>query len=260
MRVNLIVPVCLTALLGSSPLVAAETVATVNGLKISDGMVDAIAAGRLRKDPATLTEQEREAATDQLIQLAAIATAAEKAKLDHEPEVAAQLELQRMSILAQAMMAQHLREHPVTEDQLKQAYDGRYASATREYHARHILVETPDTAAEVIAKLDGGADFAALAAEYSTGPTSRSGGDLGWFSSEQMVAPFSQAVAGMEVGSYTSTPVQTQFGWHVIRKENERETPAPDLASVREELERQLQQQQVQALLEDLRTQARIKQ
>lgn len=252
------------ALIGLVSLVSgaatAGTVATVNGTEISDAMVQTVAASRLSKDADALTAEEKARVTDELIQLVALATAAEKAKLHKEPEIATQLELQRMSILAQALMRRHLDENPVTDAQVKEAYEARFAGDVREFKARHILVETPETAREVVAKLDAGGDFAALAAEYSTGPSAQSGGDLGWFAAGQMVPAFSSAVAALEVGAHTATPVQTQFGWHVIHKEDERDVPPPDLASVRQDLERELQQRQVQAFLADSREQARVKQ
>lgn len=238
----------------------AETLATVNGVEINEKMLEAVATARLRKEAAALTEEERSQLTDELIQLAALATAAEKAKVHKDPDVATQLELQRMTILAQAMMRQHLDSNPVSDSALQEAYEARYSGEIREFNARHILVDSADKANEVIGKLNNGADFAALAAEYSTGPSAQSGGDLGWFSAEQMVPPFSQAVATMQIGAHSAAPVQTQFGWHVIRKEDERQVPPPALATVRADLERELQQRQVQAVLEDTRENARIKQ
>ena len=97
----------------------------------------------------------------------------------------------------------------------------------KEFKARHILVETQSEANSIVAELEGGANFAELAKTKSTGPSGPNGGDLGWFSPNQMVQPFSQAVAALEDGAFSKTPVQTQFGWHVILREDSREATPP---------------------------------
>jgi peptidyl-prolyl cis-trans isomerase C len=114
-------------------------------------------------------------------------------------------------------------------------------------------VETQAAAIDLITQLNEGADFAELAKESSTGPTGPNGGDLGWFSPEQMVKPFSDAVAAMEDGAYTSEPIQTQFGWHVILREESRDTQPPTLESVRDTIKQRIEQNKFQAYLDGLR-------
>ena len=123
-----------------------------------------------------------------------------------------------------------------------------------DFKARHILVETQGEATDVIAQLDGGANFEELAKEKSTGPSGPNGGDLGWFSPNQMVAPFSNAVQQLEDGQYSPVPVQTQFGWHVILREDSRDSVPPTFDSVRDELQRQVQNEKFQAHLNTLRS------
>ena len=133
------------------------------------------------------------------------------------------------------------------------AFDTKYANAEagEEYNASHILVETEEEAIALKEELDGGADFAALAREKSTGPSGPGGGSLGWFGKGMMVPTFEAAVVAMEPGA-VSDPVQTQFGWHVIKLNETRKTEAPSLESVREELELQLRQTRVQTAIEDV--------
>lgn len=122
-----------------------------------------------------------------------------------------------------------------------------------EVHARHILVETEEAAREVIALLDGGADFAELAKERSTGPSGPKGGDLGYFTADQMVPEFSQAATALEPGRYTAEPVKTQFGWHVIKVEDRRESGPPPLEEVEPQLREQLARESVVAIFKGLR-------
>lgn len=236
----------------------AEVVATVEGDTISAEMIDAVAQARLQKNADALTEQERAQLTEELIQLFVLSSAAEKKKLQKDPEVAMQLDLQRRTLLAQKMVQQYLEANPATDTEIQQAYDAQFGSAQTEYKARHILLETSDQAQGVIAQLDGGADFAALATERSTGPSAANGGDLGWFAAAQMVKPFSDAVAALDNGTYSRTPVQTQFGWHVILKEDQRQVPPPALDSVRQGIERQLMQQKIGSFMSEMRNSAKI--
>ncbi|PJE31251.1 putative parvulin-type peptidyl-prolyl cis-trans isomerase precursor [Pseudooceanicola marinus] len=155
-------------------------------------------------------------------------------------------------IVATDAMMQHLNE-TLTDERIQAAYDEAYpddASGPVEYHAAHILVETEEEAQAIIEQLDGGAEFAQLARDESTGPSGPNGGDLGWFTPDRMVAEFSQAVEAMEPGE-VSAPVQTQFGWHVIKLEETRQRK-PSLDEVREELTAELQQSESAAYLDEL--------
>ena len=165
------------------------------------------------------------------------------------------VELQYRAILAQAVVGDWLTSNPATEEEILAAYNSQALTAPdMQFKARHILVETQGAAVELITQLDAGADFAELAELNSTGPSGTSGGDLGWFSPNQMVAPFSDAVAGLENGAYTKAPVQTDFGWHVILREESRSNEPPPLDSVRDVIKQNVEQGKFQTFLESLRT------
>lgn len=147
----------------------------------------------------------------------------------------------------------------MTDEALQEAYNRLYGEVDpeTEYNASHILVETEEEAAALVTDLEGGADFAELAKEKSTGPSGPRGGELGWFGKGAMVAPFEEAVVAMDVGS-VSAPVQTQFGWHVIKLNETRMKDAPTLDDVRGELEQEIQSAAIQARVDELTEGAEI--
>ncbi|MCK8463246.1 peptidylprolyl isomerase [Aliiroseovarius sp. S1339] len=185
---------------------------------------------------------------EQLIQQAVLGQA--MGELSHRAEI--RLENQRRELAANDKVDE-LVSSAVTDEALKVAYDAQYANAepTQEFSASHILVETEDKAKELIVELDGGADFAELAKEHSTGPSGPGGGELGWFGPGMMVKPFEDAVMAMEDGKI-SAPVETQFGWHVIKRNESRTKGAPALDEVREELAVQIETDAVEAALKAL--------
>lgn len=142
----------------------------------------------------------------------------------------------------------------VTDEALQAAYDAKYSEAggETEFNANHILVESEDEAKAIIEEINGGADFEEVAKEKSTGPSGPNGGALGWFGPGMMVPEFEAAVMDLEAGAISAAPVQTQFGWHVIKLNETREKAAPTLDEVREELAGQIQtaavEEQVAAL------------
>jgi len=176
-------------------------------------------------------------------------------ELAKDDAIRAQIELQYRAVLAQAVVSDWLESNPATEAEIQEAYNAQTLLAPDlQYKARHILVETQSTAVDLISQLDGGADFQELAKENSTGPSGPSGGDLGWFASNQMVKPFSDAVIALENGAYTESPVQTEFGWHVILREDSRNNEPPPLDSVRDTIKQNVEQTKFQNFLEELRT------
>lgn len=147
----------------------------------------------------------------------------------------------------------------MTDEAIQAAYEETYGNAEpeTEYNASHILVETEEEAAALVTELEGGANFAELAIEKSTGPSGPRGGELGWFGTGAMVAPFEEAVLALEVGAI-SAPVQTQFGWHVIKLNETRIKDAPPLEQVRGELQETIQAQTVEARIAELTEGAEI--
>ena len=232
----------------------AETIQTVNGVDIDSSVLNLYLETRFGKPADSLTEQERTTAQQEIVDIYLITTQPRAVELANEPRAKAQLELQRRGLLAQLTASDFMSANEATEEEIQQAYKEQIALAPEsQFKARHILVETQAAAQEIIGALDAGSDFAELAKEKSTGPSGPNGGDLGWFSPEQMVKPFSDAVAALEDGAYSSEPVQTQFGWHVILREESRANEPPTLESVRDMIKQRIAQEKLQDYLEKLR-------
>ncbi|MGB1235231.1 MAG: peptidylprolyl isomerase, partial [Planktomarina sp.] len=159
---------------------------------------------------------------------------------------------ERRNLLSGVVIDQ-IRATAVTEEAVQAAYTARFADAggDPEFNASHILVETEEKAKELITQLEGGADFATLAAEHSTGPSGPNGGQLGWFGEGQMVPEFELAVKQLDKDE-VSPPVATQFGWHIVKLNDARAKAAPSLESVRGELELELQNAAVEARIAEL--------
>lgn len=219
---------------------------------------EAFITAATRKTEAELTPDELREVFDQYLTMEIAANAGEKTGLARKPEVAAQLRVLRMNVLSEAQMRKYLEEHPVVDADLSAEYDEQVAAVPTEYSARHILVEDEAAAKAIIAKLDSGADFAKLAKEKSKDSSASNGGDLGWFALQTMVKPFADAVAALEKGKYTTTPVQSQFGWHVILLEDTRKPTLPTLAEVKDRLQEMVQRKKIQTYLEELRKEAGI--
>lgn len=235
--------------------VTADTVlATVNGTDITLGHM-IIARTKLPAQYQQLPPDVLfEGLLDQLVQQTLLSQTVEGTP--RRVELA--LENEHRSLTAGEAL-QDLVEGAVTDEALQAAYDEAYANAEAEleYNASHILVETEEEAQAIVTELEGGADFAALAKERSTGPSGPNGGELGWFGKGMMVPPFEEAVVAMEPET-VSAPVQTQFGWHVIRLNETRSKAAPTLDEVRDELAQNIQRAAVDARIEELTAGAEI--
>lgn len=195
---------------------------------------------------------------DQLVNEVLFASAAETAGLDERPDVALRVEATRREILAESYMIDVL-EPQLSDEALRARYDEEIARipAEQEVRARHILVETQEEAAAIREELLAGADFAALAAEKSTGPSGPSGGDLGFFTKDRMVAPFAEAAFALEAGEI-SEPVQTQFGWHIIKVEERRDVPPPPFDEVADQIRQGMARELAEAEVDKLRETAEI--
>lgn len=178
---------------------------------------------------------------------------------DQSPEVVDQLR-QARELALRAAYIKKIGEEAVSEDELRQAYEDIVAAApdTEERHARHILVQSESEAREIINQLNGGADFVELAKSESEAPEGENGGDLGYFSKDEMVAPFAEAAFALSEGEISKTPVQTNFGWHVIKVEDIRTRAKPAFEEVRDQLAQQLRQGVVASKLQELREGADI--
>jgi peptidyl-prolyl cis-trans isomerase C len=244
------------ALFSANP-VHSEAVSTVNGTAIDSTVLDVYIENRVEKPLEQVTAEERQALLSELIDIYLLSTQESASELEQDPRVAAQIELQRRGVLAQAAASEFFEGLDVSDEEIQAEYSEQVQQTPRiQYKARHILVPTQGVAQDVIQRLDDGAGFEELATEKSTGPSGPNGGDLGWFAPNQMVKPFADAVALLENGEYTKAPVQTEFGWHVILREDSREPEPPTLESVRGSLVQSVQQRKFQQHLEQLRTEA----
>jgi peptidyl-prolyl cis-trans isomerase C len=241
----------------ASGLVAAETIFTINGIDVDSAVVDVYFESRLGAQGGQATPEQREALMTELRDIYLLSSQDNAKALAAEPRIAAQIELQKHGIVAQAVASEFFANTVATEDEILAEYNEQVKLAPPlQFKARHILVESQGEAVAVIAQLNEGADFAELAKEKSTGPSGPNGGDLGWFSPNQMVEPFSKAVEALADGQYSSVPTQTQFGWHVILREESREAEAPTLDSVRDNIQTVVQQKKFTAYLDKLRADA----
>jgi peptidyl-prolyl cis-trans isomerase C len=189
-----------------------------------------------------------------------LADAGRKAKIDQNPQVKQQLYAADTDIIADAYVASLARSQ-ITEAKLKDAYNQYAAAAPKqeEVSARHILVATEQEAKDIIAQLKGGADFAALAKEKTTDPSGKTnGGDLGYFTQQEMVPEFASAAFALKKGEYTQTPVHTQFGWHVIKVDDRRPGQAAPYEQVAPQIAQQMTQSIVAAKLKELTGQAKV--
>ncbi len=237
-----------------------DTLLTVNGQAVSKEMYGLYFQDRTRNmQDAQNSPQMQMNVLNELANVLIVAQDAEKKGIDKQPEIEATLTLLKAKLLTQTAIQEYAKNNQPTEEQIKTFYEAEYANqSSKEYKARHILVKEEEAAKSLIAELDGGADFAELAKTHSTGPTGKNGGDLGWFDAGQMVKPFSDAVVAMEKGSYTKTPVKTQFGWHVILLEDSRDAEVPALDGVRGEIVNILQQKSLAAYMQGLREESDI--
>ena len=196
---------------------------------------------------------------NELVNTFILSNSAEGQALAQQPDLAAAIDVSRARLITQALIENTLENSPVTDDEIKAIYDEQYAGKTKqEFKARHILVKTEDEAKALIKQLDDGADFAQLAKEHSTGPSSSAGGDLGWFEKDMMVKPFADAVASMSNGTHSSSPVNTQFGWHIILREDAKDLGAVELAQVKDDIISSLRTQKLRALINKLRENAKV--
>jgi peptidyl-prolyl cis-trans isomerase C len=233
---------------------AAETVATVNGVDIDSTIFNAYLESRFQKPAAQATADERATVERELKDIYLLTTQPKAKEFAEDPQIKAQIELQYRGTLAQAVARDFVESNPATEAEILAEYEAQLEqSSDLQYKARHILVESESEAQDLIDQLGEGADFQALAKEYSTGPSGPNGGDLGWFAPDQMVKPFADAVVGLEDGKYSKDPVQTQFGWHVILREESRENEPPTLESVHDAIKQRVEQEKFQEYMEGLR-------
>jgi peptidyl-prolyl cis-trans isomerase C len=232
-----------------------KTVATVNGTAISTLERETQAAQFKARGQNATDEQ----VVDELVSLTLMSQEAEKMGLDKTPEMEAEMKIMRARVLANALLTQYTEKLDLSDDTLRAEYDKQVqTTAAKEYKASHILLEDEAKALEIIGELDDGADFAETAKKYSTGPSGPNGGDLGWFDAGAMVPEFSKAVAAMETGKYSATPVKTDFGWHVIKLDDERAKNPQPFESVRDQIRNMMLRNKVAEYIDGLHAAATV--
>ena len=196
---------------------------------------------------------------ERVIDIKLFAQEGKKMKLDEEPSVRAAIDFVIEKVLMQAFLSKYVQEN-LKEENLKASYNNFIADETsrEEIKASHILMDTESEAIDVINMLNDGDDFAELAKNKSTGPSGPSGGDLGWFKRGQMVPPFEKAAFSLNKNEITQRPVQTQFGWHVIKIFDKRIPEAPSYENMKSKLIQDLERKIVSKKIQDLRNDALI--
>lgn len=242
----------------SSPS-ASPTVATVDGTPISRDFYEFYIKGATGKTSSDLSPEQRTQALDNLIRAQLIADEAEKEGLNKDQDTAQLLKMERLNVLEQALSQKFLAGKEPTDDELKAEYDAEVAKLPKtEYHARHILVATQPFAQKIVERLKKGEKFEDLAKAESMDSSKTNGGDLGWFTLDHMVKPFADAVSNLKVGQYTTDPVQTQYGWHVIQLLGTRPVNPPPFDQVKQRLVQVVEAKKFRAYTDDLMKQAKV--
>lgn len=241
---------------------AAPPLVTVNGKQISNELFEAyVKAVTQGKAASELSAEEREQVKEELVRVEVLAQQADKDGLTQDPDVATRLELTRLNLLQQAGAQKYLKERQPTEAEMRAEFETQLAATPLvEYHARHILVSSQDTAQKIIDQLKAGGDFATLAKRFSGDKsTAQKGGDLGWFPPDAMGNKnFADAIGLLKNNEITSTPIQTQYGWHVLQLLGTRDRPPPSFEGVQDQLKRILLSKKYRAWSDELLKAAKI--
>ena len=247
--------------LGLAGAALAQNLAIVNGKPVPSNRVDALISQVSSQQPGRpITPEMQNQIKEEVINREIFMQEAQKAGLDGSDDYKSQMEQARQVVLIRALFADFQKKNPVTDGDIKAEYD-KFAAANggKEYRARHILVEKEADATKLIADLKKGAKFEDLAKKNSKDPGSgANGGDLDWAAPGSYVKEFSDAMVKLAKGKFTETPVKSQFGFHVIRLDDMRETQLPALDQVKPQIAQQLQQQKLQAYQRGLREKAKV--
>ena len=259
MKISRIALLLLATLSFNASAFAGDAVATVNGKPIKQSLFDFIVKDATDHGQK-VDDNVRDVIMSKLISSELVLQEAQKSGMDKKPDYLAKEELTRRELLVNVYIQDYMKSHPVSESDTKAAYEKfKTELGDKEYNARHIQVASEAEAKDVIAQLNKGGEFSKIAKEKSIDPGSKEkGGDLGWFALGGMVKPFSEAVSKLQKGKLSTDPVQTQFGWHVIKLDDIRELKAPPYDKVKDNLQKQLGQRQLEKMLTDLRAKATI--
>lgn len=231
----------------------------VNGVAIPQSRIDAMNK-ELTAQGQPDNPERHNAVREELVNREVLAQAAIKRGLDKNPDVQAQIDMARQAVLVRALFESEVKQNPISDADLQKQYEQFKGSmGQNEYKVSHILVDKEDEAKAIIAELNRGGDFAKIAKEKSKDPGSKeNGGDLDWGPSARYVKPFADAVQAQPKGKVSAAPVKTDFGYHVIRVDDVRPLKVPEFAELKEQFRQRAQQQQIQKMVMDLRSKAKI--
>ena len=232
----------------------------VNGVTIPQSRIDAMNK-ELTTQGQPETAERQAAVREELVNREILAQAAQKRGLDKNPEVQAQMDMARQAVLVRALFESEVKQNPITDADLQKQYEAfKGQMGTNEYKVAHILVDKEEDAKAIIDQLKRNPnDFAKLAKEKSKDPGSKeNGGDLDWGPSARYVKPFADAVQSQPKGQISAAPVKSDFGYHVIRVDDVRPLKVPEFSELKEQFRQRAQQQQIQKMVMDLRSKAKV--
>lgn len=246
------------ALVLAAPMVLAQNIAIVNGKPVPKARLDAMLNQLAKQGQAPSPEVEGKV-KEQLVLREIFAQEAEKQGIAASKDYREQMEFARQSVLIQTLFADYEKKHPSTEAEARAEYDKiKAANGDKEYRARHILVETEDQAKALVDQLKKGGNFEDLAKKNSKDPGSaENGGDLDWAAPGNYVPEFSEAMTKLQKGQYTQVPVKSQFGYHIIKLEDERATQLPSFDEVKAQIIQRNTQAKLAKYRDDLKAKAK---
>lgn len=248
------------ALLGAVALpVAAQNVAIVNGKAVPKARAELLRQ-QVERSGRPMTPEIENQIKEEVIAREVFMQEAKKRGLEASSDFKGQMELARQTLLIRELFADFQKKNPVSDAEVKAEYDKFVAASNgKEFKASHILVESEEEAKTLIAAIKKGDKFEDLAKQKSKDPGSGArGGDLDWSSPNRYVSEFSQALLSLKKGDMTEAPVKSEFGWHIIRLDDERKAELPKLEDVKPQIAQQLQQQKLAQFQESLRAKAKV--
>ena len=260
MKQKLLSVLVAAAVLGAVALpVAAQNLAIVNGKPVPKERAELLKQ-QVERSGRPITPEVESQIKEEVIAREIFLQEAKKRGLEASKDFKSQMELARQTILIRELFADYQKKNPVSDAEIQAEYDKFVAAnAGKEYKASHILVEKEDEAKAIIASIKQGAKFEDIAKKQSKDPGSGArGGDLDWANPNSYVSEFTEAMLKLKKGEMTAEPVKSQFGWHIIRLDDERQAQLPKLEEVKPQIAQQLQQQKLGQFQEDLRTKAKV--
>ncbi len=260
LKISKIAVFAMLGALAASPVYAQDKSAVlVNGVSIPQSRVDARVTEITTSQGQPDTPELRAAVRDELINIEILSQEASKSGLDKRDDTQQKIEMNRQTILASSFVQDYIKNHPISDDALKQEYENlKQHLGTKEYKARHILVKEESEAKAIVAQLSKGAKFDKIAKEKSMDAGSRDrGGDLGWSVPSNFVKPFADTLTSLAKGK-TSAPVQSQYGWHIIKLEDVRDLQVPSFDEIKPNLMQRLQQQNIKKMIAEQRAKAKV--